>query len=60
MNEYIDLFYPSSSDGMQWEIKVKAQKLGTVTSIRYLGAVVSHHSLKPEVLSRITHVNLKR
>ena len=57
MNEYIDLFYP---DGMQREIKVKRQKLGIVTSFKYLGAVVLHHGLKPEVPSRIAHANLKR
>ena len=35
------------------EIKVKGQKLGTVTSYKYLGAVVSDNGSKPEVLSRI-------
>ena len=35
------------------EIKVKGQKLGTVTSFKYLGAVVSDDSSKPKVLSRI-------
>ena len=34
-------------------IKLKRQKLGTVTSFKYLGAVVSDDSSKPEVLSRI-------
>ena len=29
------------------------QKLGTVTSFKYIVAVVSHHGPKPEVLSRI-------
>ena len=38
----------------QREIKVKGQKLGTVTSFKYLGAVVSDDGSKPEVLSRIT------
>ena len=33
--------------------KGKRQKLGTVTSFRYLGAVVSDDGSKPEVLSRI-------
>ena len=37
----------------QREIKVKGQKLGTVTSFKYLGAVVSDDGSKPEVLSRI-------
>ena len=41
----------------QWhperEIKVKGQKLGTVTSFKYLGAVVSDDGSIPEILSRI-------
>ena len=40
-------------NGIQREIKVKGQKLGTVTSCKYLGAVVSDDGSKPEVLSRI-------
>ena len=43
----------NSANGIQREIKVKGQKLGTVTSFKYLGAVVSDDSSKPEVLSRI-------
>ena len=39
--------------GIQREIKVKGQTLGTVTSFKYLGAVVSDDGSKPEVLSRI-------
>ena len=35
------------------EIKVKGQKLGTVTSFKYLGAVVSDDGSKAETLSRI-------
>ena len=31
----------NSANGIQREIKVKWQKLGTVTSFKYLGAVVS-------------------
>ena len=38
---------------IQRKIKVKVQKLGTVTSFKYLGAVVSDDGPKPEVLSRI-------
>ena len=41
------------ADGIQREIKVKGQKLGTVTSFKYLGAVVSDDGSKQEVLSRI-------
>ena len=35
------------------EIKVKGQKLGTVTSFKYLGAVASDDGSKPVALSRI-------
>ena len=43
----------NSANGIQREIKVKGQKLGTVNSFKYLGAVVSNDGSKPEVLSRI-------
>ena len=43
----------NSANGIQREIKVKGQKLGTVTSFKYLGAVVSDDGSKPEVLSMI-------
>ena len=43
----------NSANGIQREIKVKRKKLGTVTSFKYLGAVVSDDGSKPEVLSRI-------
>ena len=43
----------NSANGIQREIKVKGQVLGTVTSFKYLGAVVSGDGSKPEVLSRI-------
>ena len=39
----------NSANGIQREIKVKGQKLGTVTSFTYLGAVVSYDGSKPEV-----------
>ena len=42
----------NSANGIQREIKVKGQKLGTVTSFKYFGAV-SDDGSKPEVLSRI-------
>ena len=41
------------ANGIQREIKVKGQVLGTVTNFKYLGAVVSDDGSKPEVLSRI-------
>ena len=43
----------NSANGIQRERKVKRQKLGTVTSFKYLGAVVSDDGSKTEVLSRI-------
>ena len=43
----------NSANGIQREIKVKKQKLSTVTSCKYLGAVVSNDGSKPEFLSRI-------
>ena len=43
----------NSTNDIQREIKVKGQKLGTVTSFNYLGAVVSDDGSKPEILSRI-------
>ena len=42
----------NNANGIQREIKVKGQKLGTVTSSKYLGAISSDESSKPEVLSR--------
>ena len=36
------------------EIKVKGQKLETVTCFKYLGSVITDESSKPEILSRIT------
>ena len=43
----------NSANGIQREIKVKGQKLGTITSFKYLGAVVSDDGFKPETLSSI-------
>ena len=45
----------NSADGIQREIKVEGQKLGTVTSLKYLGADVLDDGSKPEILSRIAH-----
>ena len=41
------------ANGIQREIKVKGQRLGTVTCVKYLRAVVSDDGTKPEILSRI-------
>ena len=43
----------NSASAIQREIKVRGQKLGTVTSFKYLRAVVSDDGSKPDVLSRI-------
>ena len=43
----------NNANGTKREIKVRRQKLGIVTSFKYLGAVVSDDGSKPEVLSRI-------
>ena len=43
----------NSANGIQREIKVKGQKLGTAASFKYLGAIVSDDGSKPEILSRI-------
>ena len=43
----------NSANGIQRVVKVKVQKLGTVTSFKYLGAILSDDGSKPEVLSRI-------
>ena len=42
----------NSANGIQRETKVRRQRLGTVTSFHYLGAIVSDEGLKPEVLSK--------
>ena len=46
----------NNTSGIQREIKVNFwQKLGTVTSFKNLGAVVSYDGSKPEILSRTEH-----
>ena len=43
----------NSAIGVHIDIKVKGQKLGTVTSFKYLGAVVSDDGSKSEALTMI-------
>ena len=43
----------NSANGIQREINVKGQRLGTVTSFKYLGAVVSDDGSKPEGGGRV-------
>ena len=50
----------SSVNRIQREIMLQWQKLGTVTSFKYLGAVVSDNGSKPEVLSRIAQATAAR
>ena len=50
----------NSANGIEREIKIKGQKLGTVTSFKYLGAVVSDDGSKPAVLSRIVQATAAR
>ena len=42
----------NSANGIQREIKVKRQKLSTVTSFKHLGAIVTDDGCKPEIISR--------
>ena len=42
-----------SANSIQREIKIKRQKLGTVTSFKYLGAIVSNDGSEPAILSRV-------
>ena len=43
----------NDSKGITSIVKVKDQALSTVTSFKYLGAVISDEGSKPEVLSKI-------
>ena len=45
----------NSANGIQREIKVKGQKLGAVTSFKYVVAIVSDEGSKPGALLRIVH-----
>ena len=44
----------NNTSGINTEIKVKGQKLETVTSFKYLGPVITDEGSKPEILSRIS------
>ena len=43
----------NNTSGINTEIKVKGQRLETVTSFKYLGSVITNEGSKPEILSRI-------
>jgi hypothetical protein len=47
----------NNTKGITKEIKVSGQKLETVTSFKYLGAVVSDQGSKPKIISRIAHTS---
>ena len=42
----------NTTSGINTEIKVNGQKLGTVTSFKYLDSVITDEGFKPEILSR--------
>ena len=43
----------NNTSGINTEIKVNGQKLGTVTSSKYLGSVITDEGSKPDMLSRM-------
>jgi len=47
----------NNPQGIKKEIKVKGQKLETVNSFRYLGAIITDAGSKPEVLARIAQTS---
>ena len=44
----------NNTSGINTEIKIKGQKLETVTSFKYLGSVITDKGSELEILSRIT------
>ena len=42
----------NNTSGLNTEIKVNGQKLETVTSVKYLGSVITDEGSKPEILSK--------
>ena len=42
----------NNTSGINKEIKVNRQKLETVTSVKYLGSVITDEGSKPEILSK--------
>ena len=43
----------NNASGINTEIKMNGQKLETVTSLKYLGSVITDEGSKPEILSGI-------
>ena len=48
----------NNTSSINTEIKVNGQKLGTVTSFKYLGSVITDEGSKPEILSRIAQTTV--
>ena len=48
----------NNTSGIYTEIKVKGQKLETVTSFKYLGSVLTDEGSKPEIPVSYTHLTL--
>ena len=48
-----DKLMTNNTSGINTEIKVNGQKLETVTSLKYLGSVITDEGSKPEILSWI-------
>ena len=44
----------NNTSGINTEIKVNGQKVGTVTSSKYLDSVITDKGSKPEILSRMS------
>ena len=49
----------NNTSGINTEVKVNGQKLGTVASFKYLCSVITDEGSKPEILSRIAQTRLK-
>ena len=45
----------NNTSGTSTEIKVNRKKLKTVTSLKYLGSIITDEGSKPEMLFRIAH-----
>ena len=43
----------NNTSGINTEIKMNGQKLETVTSVKYLGSIITDEGSEPEILSRI-------
>ena len=46
----------NNTGGINTDIRVNGQKLETVTSLKYLGSVITDEDSKPEILCRIVQI----